>query len=1011
VITSVTWRRNRQSLSILLLIWVIAVSGADVHPNQFVRTWLSDDGLPENIVTGVVQTPDGFLWVSTPSGLARFDGIHFEVYSHTNFPGVPNPFVRALAVSRGGGLWLAMDRGPVVNVAAGVAHVFTRFDGLPSLHTVIAVEDDAGALWIGYSNGSLYRLQAGKATDYSEMDGLPAGEFCSLAKDSRGVIWIARGGQLGVWRNERFQLVQKTGSALTGIAARRAGGVWVCADAMLMYCDESGHLFERGAFKPEHSILKPPVLLEDSSGAVWIGTSTSGLIRFDGKDFEQIPKMHYEILSLTEDHEGNLWVGTGGGGLNRVRPRALQLEGAEAGLIFPIVQSLCEDGQGNIWAAAQNGLLARRSVAGWSIVSTNAGWPGGAVSCVAASPDGTVWIGTQDHGLYQWQDGRFNPFESSEGISNSVVHALIVGKTGEVWISFGARPLNRFVLRLRNGQSRLMPLPQGMKNIGAMAFDAQGDLWLATLAGNLLRFREYNFFDETLHIGPKRLRIRCLHATPDGSLWIGYEDSGLGRLKDGRFALITTAQGLADNHITQIVEDGSGSLWFGANCGIFRVMQQELEEVAEGRASTVMSFLHGADEGLPNLEANLGQSPDVLRSRDGRLWFPMRTGLAIVSPDRLRDPAEPPPVLLDRVTVDGKVMAEYRGTMPVHDDPAVINLHAPDASLRLAPSHRRVDFDFAALSFSAPETVNFRYRLEGLDKDWIDGRTHRRASYSRLSPGNYRFRVQASSDGRVWEEPGAALALNATPYLQETLWFRAVVLGLVLFLVAAVVQWVVSLQHQRKVERLERLGALDRERARIAQDLHDDLGAGLAQVGLLSSIIQQSATSSERTQKHLRQITNTSQEMVGALDEIVWAINPKHDSVTSLSDYFCGYAQELFQPTKIRCRLDIAKDLPSDTLDAHRRHSFFLAFKEALTNVIRHSQAAEVWILISADAHNLLVVVEDNGKGFAARPAGVGADGLGNMSRRMTQLGGRCEIQSVPDSGTRVRFVLPLGEN
>jgi len=1002
-----SWIRQQWLMNLLLLL-VVVKSVAGAGSELYVRSWQSGDGLPENIVTGVQQTPDGYLWVATPSGLTRFDGVKFEVYSHTNFPGVPNPFVRALAASRAGGLWLVMDRGPVVALGAGTAQVFNA----TSLHAQTAVEAEDGTLWIAYHNGGLYRLRGEEVENLTLMDGLPIGGVCSIARNSRGVLWLARGGQLGVWRDERFQPLQTTGSAMTSLASRRTGGVWVCADDRLLICDEDGHLTEQGKFKAVNAGSRLPVLLEDSSGGVWIGTSASGLFHFDGKEFEQVTTTHHEILGLTEDREGNLWVATGGGGLSRIRPRALQLEGGDAGLPFPILQSLCEGSNGTLWAATQNGLLTRRADSRWSLVSSNDGWLGGMVNCVASKPGGAVWIGTREHGVYRWQDGRFSPLEVSKKSNSQDVRGLLVSNAGDVWVGFGGsdKP-SRVVLNWRNGDSQEMPL-QHMKNIGAMAVDEAGNLWVATVPGDLLRFGKDGLHDETVSARHERLRIRCLHATTDGSLWIGYDGYGLGRLKNGRLGRITVEQGLADNYISQIIQDMNGRYWFGANCGIFSVDQQELEGLLEGRTTFVNSVRHGSDEGFPNLQANVAGSSGALRSQDGRLWMPMRTGLMVINPEQLRESTEPPPALLERVTADGRVAAWYGGAAPIPEQAGdkLVRLGVPDARLRLTPGHKRVVFDFTALSFKSPENVRFRYRLEGMDKDWIEARSQRHSSYSRLPPGDYRFRVAASTDDRIWKEAPTMLEIAATPNVWEMIWFRLAVLLMMLGSVFAAALWMVRLRHGREIERLEQLSVLVRERARIAQDLHDDLGAGLAQIGLLGSIVQRSSVSSERALEHLQQITTTSREMVVALDEIVWAVNPKHDSVTSLSDYFCGYAQEFLQPTPIRCRLDVARELPVNILDARQRHSLFLAFKEALTNVLRHSQATEVCIRISVATGNLLVVVEDNGQGLRTPPASPGADGLANMSRRVTQLGGQCKIEGMPGGGTCVRFILPLGK-
>ena len=975
----------------------------------FARPWQSDDGLLENNVTGVVQTPDGYLWVATPSGLARFDGVRFEEYSHTNFPGVPNRFVRAIAGSRAGGLWLAMDRGPVVSVAAGQAQVFTAAAGLPDLIAQAVVEGADGALWLAYVGGAVARLHAGKAALFGEREGLPAGPVSALARDARGRIWLARGGSLGVVRDLRFQALQRTGSGLTRLAPRRAGGVWVSADFRLLRCDETGGLTELGQLHPGRPGAEPTTLCEDQAGAVWVGTSASGLFRWDGQAFERVPTTHHEIRSLMEDREGNLWVGTGGGGLDRIRPRALELEGAEAGLPFEAVQSLCEDAQGTLWAATQNGLLVRRDAAGWRAVSTNLT----GTTCVAADPQGGVWLGSREGTLRLWKAGRLTTWGKGDGLAGEVLRALLVSRTGDLWIGQDdANEQPRLVQRLRAGQLRSLALPPDTRAVRALAEDAAGTLWLATSRGILLRASGDGFVDETARMGGTLLSIRCLHATADGSLWLGYAGWGVGRLKAGRFARITVARGLADDYISQIVADDRGWLWFGANHGIFKVRQAELDAVAEGRAPRVRSIRYGRSEGLPSLQANFGWSPGAVRSRDGRLWIPMRTALAVVTPALLRENTTPPPVRIERVLADGHCVAWHGGVLParVEAGRALLDPGVPGATLTLAPGHRKVEIEFTALSFVAPENVRFRHRLAGLDEEWIEAGTERRASYPRLPAGSYEFRVQACNNDGVWNEAGAALALIVAPFSWQTWWFRLAVLGLFTGGVVALVRYVSFRSLRLKLRAAEQLAALHQERARIAKDIHDDLGGSLTQISLLSELARQDREAPDKTARHAARISETARQVIKSLDEIVWAVNPRNDTLPHLIDYTGQFAVEFLRAAGIRCHVDLPEHPPPRAVPAEVRHNLFLTVKEALNNVARHAHASEVWLqAVVADAA-LRVVIEDNGQGFARAPDDATADGLRNMRQRMDEIGGQFQIVSRPGGGTRVELTAPWAQ-
>jgi signal transduction histidine kinase/ligand-binding sensor domain-containing protein len=990
----------------MVLGFASATLAAATNSAWFAHVWDSEGGLPDNNVIGVAQTPDGYLWVATPSGLARFDGIRFQDFSPTNFPGVPNRVVRALLGSRTGGLWLAMDRGPVVGVNAGIARVFTAANGLPDLVAQTLVEGGDGALWITYAGGTVCRIQDGRVTFFAEQDGLPAGPVCSLARDNQGRVWFAKGNQIGMFRDGRFQTLLRVGKLTTRLGTRQAGGVWICSDTRLFQYDEGSPLKDLGAFQPERPGAEPTVLLEDHNGAVWMGTSASGLFRYDGVTFENVATSHREIASLAEDREGNLWVGTGGGGLNQLQPRAVELEGAQAGLPFEAVQSICEDGQGVLWAATQNGLLVCRTDGRWHTASTNANWPGGGATCVTADRAGAVWIGTRDRQLYCWREGHFSSWGKTEGLEGQTIHTLLVSTSGDLWI--GEEGPNA-VQCLRAGQLRSFKLPPDIRLIRAMAEDAAGRIWIGTSKGVLLCISGDQLSDETAHTSPSLLSIRCLAATPDGTLWIGYAGWGVGRLKEEHYARIHADQGLYDDYVSQIVVDGQGWLWFGANHGIFKVRQQELDAVAEGRATRVRSIHYGRGEGLPSLQANYGESPGALRSRDGRLWIPMRTALAVVHPDKLHKNTEPPPVLIERVGVDGRSVAWYGSVLPVPevDGRKILDLRAPRAGLRLHPQHRKLEFEFTALSFVATENVHFRYQLEGLDEDWLDAGTQRSVSYSRLAAGDYRFRVKACNNDGVWTETGATLGFTVAPFAWQTWWFRLSTLAGFTASVVAIVRYVSFRRLRLKLRVLEQQAALYKERARIAKDIHDDLGGSLTQISLLSELARQDSAAPDKTEEHVRHISTTARQVIKSLDEIVWAVNPRNDTLPHLIDYIGQFAVEFLRAANIRCRVDLPDHPPQQTVSAEARHNLFLAMKEALNNVVRHTRASEVWLRVSITEESLRMAIEDNGQGFAHVPDNAHADGLRNMRQRMEEIGGQFHLESQPQAGTRISLLLP----
>jgi signal transduction histidine kinase len=425
-----------------------------------------------------------------------------------------------------------------------------------------------------------------------------------------------------------------------------------------------------------------------------------------------------------------------------------------------------------------------------------------------------------------------------------------------------------------------------------------------------------------------------------------------------------------------------------------------LNECADGKIPAVRFLSYGVNDGLPTIECSEGLQPAGGKTPDGRLWFPTSKGLAVVSPDELRINPLPPPMALEVMVVDGAT---------------VTNLAAP---LRIPPGRNRLDFYYTALSLVAPEKVRFKYRIEGLENDWVDAGTKRQASYSFVPPGSYTFHVIACNNDGVWNETGESLAFTLLPHFWQTWWFK-VAGGLFIVVAASGLVWFETRRRmRRRLEILERQQAVERERARIAKDIHDDLGASLTRITMLSQSMHEDAWIPAYVTQNLERIQDTARDLTRSMDEIVWAVNPKHDTLDSLAGYLSRYAHDFLSSAHVRCRLDFPLQLPVRLLTAEVRHNLFLAFKESLHNVVRHAAAGEVCVALKLEANQLVLMVADNGRGFDGGQTADGlplkpgrlspGNGLANLRRRLVEIQGRCEVHSQPGRGTTVTFTVPL---
>ena len=992
---------------------LIATSFAPASANSawFTRVWQTDDGLLNNNIHAIVQSRDDYLWVVTPVSLMRFDGASFSQFPIKDFTGLIEPHnIRTLLYGRKGVLWIVPNIGTVVGLNPDFSVAALPKADLPASAPSALAEDGDGWLWLGYSSG-IYRIKDGQVVRFGAEAGVPPDGLHSLTSDGAGNIWLAKGNQICVFRNGQFQQVAGV-PRVQCMAATHTNAVWFVAGTHLFICDAEGTLRDQGAFQNSPAVAAD-ALLEDRDGAVWIGTDGNGLFRYSKSGFEKVETSHSAILSLAEDREGNIWVGTGGGGLNRLCLSSVRQEVLESDQTVEQIQSICEDTHGRLWGATHNGALVSRINGRWNIFSTNAPFAG-TVTCVASDLGGAVWIGTRNGELLRLANTNYTMWNQNSGLAEPSIFALQPTPTGDLWIVG-----DNHVQRLHDGQLQEAYLPQPIQSlprqvwrISAVAEDSAGNLWIGA-KGVVMRFDGGKFVDETPRLPVSNRTICCLAAASDGSMWISCGGAGLLRFKDGRVGQIGAEQGLFNNYISQIVADGHGWFWFGSDRGIFKIRQQELEQAMEDHSVRLRPIVYGRNEGLSSMEAIFSTAspfvhPRAILTRDGQVCLLMHTGIVVADPGLLPENCSAPPVLLTGVVMDGRVIASYGS---VASTQTVANLKTIGIPLRLPPGHRHLEFDFTAMHFTAPENVHFRYQLAGFDNDWIDAEAKRSVEYSHLAAGDYQLRVEACVGDGPWSEVPATLALTVAPFFWQTWWFLAGVLALFTLTVIAIVRYISFRHLQVKIAMLEQRAALDRERTRIARDLHDDLGCSLNKVALTLDMTKRELETAESLNGKIQHCSTMVRQVARSVDEIVWAINPRNDTLLYIVDYISQFAVEFLHAADIPCRVDLPDNIPNRVVSPEARHNLLLVVKEALNNIARHARANEVRLCITATDDQVAITIEDNGRGFECAPDNASSDGLRNMRQRMEEVGGQFQLASRSGAGTRVAFLYSWPSN
>jgi ligand-binding sensor domain-containing protein/signal transduction histidine kinase len=1006
-----------QSLPGRLCFFLITVHVSSVFAAYQVDVWQTDEGLPQGTVTSIAQTGDGYLWLGTQNGLVRFDGVSFKVFNQNNVPAIKNDRIVQLYVDRQGWLWIGAEQGNLVCFENGQ---FTSYE-MPGKGTAFNYartfcDDAAGGLWTVSCEWQLSHLLDGRFDVPSANWNLSGIRPDAVASDEAGRVWVGTEKELALWQNGKFQTAyawtNEPNFGVEFMARSRTGGIWVAGNNQLRKF-ESGHwVANLGAY----AWTNAPVydLYEDSQSRLWVATLGHGLFRYDSDGTvlhlttkDGLPNDF--VRCVTEDREGNIWVGMEGGGLSRLKPAIFQTLGARQGLSSDQVMSLCQAGDGSFWIGMNGAGLDHMSGGRITHYGPAQGLMNGQVWSVVQDRQGTIWLGTWD-GLYKREQDHFTGLSDGVTIGWEVL-ALYSDAQDNLWL--GQQALGA-VTKLHDQERTpvLIPGASSSMDVRAMVYDHAGNFWVGTENEGLYCLQN----GHCLHFGRKEglasESIWSLHPDADGTLWIGTCGGGLSRWQNGRITTWTSKNGLVNDVICQILEDDEGNLWLGSYGGVFMVSQQSL--AASGNNGNQIACVgYNKSDGLPSIECVGGFQPSGCCSRDGRLWFPTVKGFAIVNPENIPKNSLAPPVAIESLIVDKTALWPQSGLWGS-------NLLA--GPVNIPPGRQRLEFQYTALSLTAPQKVRFKYKLEGLENRWQDAGENRSVEYSRILPGNYQFDVIACNNDGVWNNTGASLAITVLPYFWQTNWFMALVVLTTLGSVAGSVRYVVKQKLQRRIERVERERAVEAERGRIANDIHDDLGSGLTEIVILSELAQNAEIPSDAVQSDVRKITDKARALTQSLDEIVWAMNLQNDTLDSFVTYACNFAQEYLQLAKIRCRLAVPAQLPNVPLTADIRHNLFMVLKETLNNIVKHANATEVWIQITIEPEKFTMSIRDNGGGFrinsvangndgAEAPnenANAGKDGLVNMRNRLKNIGGEFSLQSQVGRGTQVELTIPL---
>jgi signal transduction histidine kinase/ligand-binding sensor domain-containing protein len=987
-----------------------------------IETWRTDNGIPQNSITAVLQTRRGYIWAGTYNGVVQFDGLRFKVFDSANTKGLLSSRVTSLSEDAKGDIWIGHDKGEVTQYTDGKfvpAPIPAAWGRVPIKDIVT---DEQGELWVLNQLGEALRFKDQVIHKPPALMGENPFVNPRVTMDGRKQAYVVRNGVVARFSSRGYELMDFGDPSVRpyypALAAARDGNIWVIGEGQVRKWGTTNWIASLGPAPWGDASLT--TTLETSSGRLFVGTLQNGLYVFDPATSGWLLLNRTNglpqdwVCSLAEDTEKNLWVGTGGG-LAVLRKRKVMMLSPPDDWAGRPVYSITRAQDGSVWAATEGAGLYHLAAGQWQRYGPEEGLANQFVWSVLEDSQQQVWAGTWGGGLFRLENGTFVAQTNLIPTSDPVV-ALKESPPGTLWVGTGAG-----LVRVRsNTVTRLASFGGAAAgDVRVIETGADGEIWIGTQGAGLGHWQNGVFKTFQTADGLASDFILSLLREPDGTLWIGTLEMGLCRYRNGEFRQINTSHGLPGNIVYHIEADEAGNFWFNSLAGLYRITKRELNDCADGKLATVPVLAFGKAEGMSTLAGTGGFTPSGFRAPDGQLWFSTARGIAVVSPKAARLNKVRPIVWIEEVSVDGQPASITRESASEDSTrPARASARPARQVVVLQPGRRQLDIQFTGLSFTSPERVQFKYRLEGLDPDWMPVSFRRRVNYSFLTPGEYKFHVIACNSDGLWSETGDMLTIRMLPYFWQTWWFKTALLiagGLLL----ALIFFLESRRRlHRKLERIARERELERERSRIAQDIHDDLGASLTRIGMLSQSVAGDLHDPPRAIVNLNQIYDTARDLTRAMDEIVWAVNPRHDTLESLTNYIARFAHDFLRTAHIRCRLDVPMQLPDSTVRSEVRHNLFLAFKETLNNAVKHSAASEVRVTFELQLGGLKLVVADNGTGFhpgkkPLAPAGdrvVSGYGMASIRARLEQVGGRVEIRSQVGQGTRVELFVPLLE-
>lgn len=974
--------------------FIFDFSVKDIRSEYSLQVWTKYDGLPSNTLYGMVKGDNGFFWIGSSNGLARFDGSEFKVFNAANTPQIKANIAADLFKDRKGRIWFTNGGAGLLVMDHDNFKRISEEEGLSLNHPSYFAETKNGKIYIGTFGGGLNILENNKLKVIRRKNGLSSDDIHSLFIDKQERIWIGTYDEgINLIEGNEMKIFKRLGNQPNTAVEH----IFQTSKGEILAATHRGVVVFNGTSFEEKETLLPLKgktvnhIAEDGEGNLWFSTSNFGIYVYNGKTFFHLGKenlLNSDDFSQVLPTKFGVWICSLTEGLSFLKQNKIKVLSVKQGLPHKKARTIFQAQDGMIWIGTGNG-IAKYNEQTNKLTPLKSYFHDLSVHAWAENAKGEIYFGTLLQGLLKIVDDKIVAAADRKLLKVNFLRSLKFTDDGTLWVGTNGAG----VALLKNGKAKFIDKSKGLPSefIACICKDHQNNFWIGTSGGGIAVVNSSGTVLKTFSDknGLANNIVNSILEDEEGIIWVGTSVSGISRIKNNTIYNFNERNGLYSNTIKKLLYDGKGHFWATSDRGIFSIERKTLTDVADGKKEKLVFDLYGKNEGMIDEEFNAVADNAGCISRSGKIYAPSNDGVVIIDPKLFLTNTETPRVYIDDVFVNYKESSKNQ----------------LDA---LPPSTESVQINYGGISYLNGKNLKFKYILEGIDNHWAFAGTRRQAFFTHLPHGSYKLKVVAITPDGTESEQAAVINFTILPYFWQTLWFQIIAAAAIIGFITFYLRFYFRQKYKRKVKIIEAEAALERERMRISKDMHDELGASLTKISLMSDLATRNLAKPDQLKNDLNTISSASRNVASSMDEIVWAVNPKNDTLEKTIYYIVQFIEDYLSSTEVELSIDIPNKIPEIFVHAEVRHNLFLVIKESVNNIVKHAEASRVELKIMIETAGINFLLQDDGKGIDFSSIDQFSNGLTNMKKRIEDFNGTFKISKNEPSGTAINIHLPL---